>query len=58
MGAAPGVDIRSIHLRLGHADVKTTQRYLNVSDQELLKTMTGVCENWRARRDSNAGPSA
>jgi len=26
-------------LLLGHADLKTTQRYLNVTDEELRKTM-------------------
>ena len=26
-------------LRLGHADLKTTQRYLNLTDEELRKTM-------------------
>jgi integrase len=28
-----------IQLLLGHADLKTTQRYLNVTDEELRKTM-------------------
>src|SRR5688500_18138163 len=35
---ADGVDIRSIQLILGHSDVKTTERCVNVSDQELLTT--------------------
>jgi site-specific recombinase XerD len=30
---------RPIQLLLGHADLKTTQRYLNVTDEELRKTM-------------------
>ena len=30
-----GLDPRAIQLLLGHADLKTTQRYLNVTDEEL-----------------------
>jgi hypothetical protein len=33
--------------------VKTTQQYLNVSDQELLKTMTGVWEKRKLLRAVN-----
>jgi integrase len=36
---AKGLDRRAIQLLLGHADLKTTQRYLNVTDEELRKTM-------------------
>ena len=36
---ADGVDIRIIQLMLGHASVQQTQRYLNVTDEELRKTM-------------------
>jgi len=39
-----GVDIRTIQLMLGHADIKQTQRYLNITDEELRKAMTGVWE--------------
>ena len=44
---ADGVDIRTIQLMLGHADIKQTQRYLNITDEELRKAMTGV---WERRR--------
>jgi integrase len=49
-----GVDIRTIHtiqLMLGHADIKQTQRYLNITDEELRKAMTGV---WERRRKLSA----
>ena len=36
---ASGLDLRAIQLLLGHADLKTTQRYLNVTDEELRTTM-------------------
>jgi integrase len=48
---ADGVDIRTIQLMLGHADIKQTQRYLNITDEELRKAMTGV---WERRRQLHA----
>jgi hypothetical protein len=45
------VDIRIIQLRLAHSDIKTTQRYLNITDEELRKTLTGV---WERRRQLKA----
>jgi site-specific recombinase XerD len=45
------VDIRTIQLVLGHADIKQTQRYLNITDEELRKAMTGV---WERRRQLKA----
>ena len=44
---ADGVDIRIVQLILGHSDIKTTQRYLNITDEELRKSLTGV---WERRR--------
>ncbi len=44
---ADGVDIRIIQLMLGHASVQQTQRYLNVTDEELRK---GLEVSWRRRR--------
>jgi site-specific recombinase XerD len=34
---ANGVDIRIIQLMLGHASIQQTQRYLNVTDEELRR---------------------
>jgi integrase len=48
---ADGVDIRTIQLMFGHADIKQTQRYLNITDEELRKAMTGV---WERRRQLRA----
>ena len=48
---AEHVDIRTIQLMLGHADIKQTQRYLNITDEELRKAMTGV---WERRRQLKA----
>jgi integrase len=44
---ADGVDIRIIQLMLGHANVQQTQRYLNVTDEELRK---GLEVSWRRSR--------
>jgi site-specific recombinase XerD len=32
---------------LGHSDIRTTQRYLNITDGELRTALTGV---WERRR--------
>ncbi len=48
---ADGVDIRIIQLMLGRSDIKTTQRYLNITDEELRKALTGV---WERRRQLKA----
>jgi site-specific recombinase XerD len=47
---ADGVDIRTIQLMLGHADIKQAQRHLNITDEELRKAMTGVWERHRQLR--------
>ncbi len=51
---ADGVDIRIIQLMLGHSDIKTTQRYLNITDEELRKALTGVWERRRELRQVKA----
>jgi site-specific recombinase XerD len=43
---ADGVDIRIIQLMLGHASVQQTQRYLNVTDEELRR---GLEVSWKRR---------
>ena len=48
---AEHVDIRTIQLMLGHADIKQTQCYMNIPDKELRKAMTGV---WERRRQLKA----
>ena len=44
---ADGVDIRVVQSILGHSDIKTTLRYLNITDEELRKALTGL---WERRR--------
>jgi integrase len=41
---ADGVDIRITQLMLGHASIQQTQRYLNVTDEELRK---GLEVSWK-----------
>jgi hypothetical protein len=36
---ADGVDVRTIQLLLGHASLTQTQRYLNLTDEELRRAM-------------------
>ncbi len=35
-----GADIRTIQLMLGHSDTRTTQRYLDITEEELRKALT------------------
>ena len=44
---ADGVDIRIIQLMLGHASLQQTQRYLNVTDEELRR---GLEVSWKRAR--------
>lgn len=46
---ADGVDIRVIQLMLGHSDIKTTQRYLNITDEEMRTALHGMWERRRLR---------
>ena len=41
---ADGVDIRIIQLMLGHASIQQTQRYLNVTDEEMRR---GLEVSWK-----------
>jgi integrase len=45
---ADGVDIRIIQLMLGHASIQQTQRYLNVTDEELRRGLE-VSWNYKGR---------
>ena len=45
---ADGVDIRIIRLMLGHASIQQTQRYLNVTDEELRR---GLEVSWTTKAD-------
>jgi site-specific recombinase XerD len=42
---ARGLDLRAIQLLLGHADLKTTRRYLNVTEEELRTAMAAKLWN-------------
>ncbi len=35
---------------LGHSDIKTTQRYLNITDEEMRRALNGVWERRRQLR--------
>jgi integrase len=54
---ADGVDIRVIQLMLGHSDIKTTQRYLNITDEEMRRALNGVWERRRQLRLETATPN-
>jgi site-specific recombinase XerC len=55
---ADGVDIRVIQLMLGHASLQQTQRYLNVTDDELRKGQVRVSTRHKFQRASpSLGPT-
>jgi site-specific recombinase XerD len=49
---ADGVDIRMIQLMLGHAGIQQTQRYLNITDEELRK---GLEVSWGRQLRAGSG---
>ena len=51
---ANGVDIRVIQLMLGHASLEQTQRYLNVTDEELRR---GLQVSWQRARIVDSRPT-
>jgi site-specific recombinase XerD len=55
---ADGVDILTVQLMPGHSDIKTTQRYLDITDEELRKALRGVWERRRQLRAVSAIGSA
>ena len=52
---ADGVDIRIIQLMLGHASIQQTQRYLNVTDEELQERIGGELEEQRPTASPGVG---
>jgi site-specific recombinase XerD len=44
---ADGLDVRMIQMMLGHASLTQTQRYLNVTDEELRK---GLEASWKMKK--------
>jgi integrase len=46
---ADGVDIRIIQLMLGHASIQQTQRYLNVTDEEMRRGLEVSWNNTKGR---------
>lgn len=54
---ADGIDIRVVQLILGHSDIKTTQRYLNITEEELRKALTGMWERRRLLKVVGESPS-
>ena len=44
---ADGADIRTIQLMLGHASPQQTERYLNVTDEEMRKSLSDLWERGR-----------
>jgi site-specific recombinase XerD len=52
--AQDGLDVREIQLLLGHAKLEITQRYLNITDVGVVRSMRELWGRRRAEKRSQA----
>jgi site-specific recombinase XerD len=52
--AQDGLDVREIQLLLGHAKLEITQRYLNITDAGVVRSMRELWGRRRAGKRSQA----